>query len=269
VIIRSFQLALIGLIGAGLLTCCSSTPEKTIENTEAEAPVAEEPEDPDGQEKSSIPRGNADPLTASSNSSSAPHPEASFCSGPDFNLQAHLKAFARDIERQKIMYDSEPLSKCSGMFLRTCRVVAEACPGARFRNLEAEASTRDEAIWFEKQNRLLLIEDAANSGHMIRPGSVLFFGYQGKKYQKGVDLDMETLSPPGKGIEHMGVVTDVTQENGQVVSYRMFHGRSAGKPAAITTHYRNPNSRSSSRNDLPAYGNWDQQWVAIAYILGK
>ncbi len=266
---QPIQLALIGLICAGTLTHCSPGPEKKTETIEAEASTAKEPETPESQGESTSSRGNADPITPSPTTAPVPPSDDEFCSGPDFNLQAHLKTFARDIEQQKIMYDSEPLSRCSGMFLRTCRAVAALCPGAEFRNLEAEASTRDEALWFDAQNRLTLIEEAAISGHMIRPGSVLFFGFQGKEYRKGVNLDMETLTTPGEGIEHMGVVTEVTEENGQVVSYRMFHGRSTGKPAAITKHYLDPNSRSSSRNDLPPYGNWDQQWVAIAYILGK
>jgi len=258
-----------GLICVSVLTYCSSGSNKASIEGEPDTSTLAEAEKPDERGKSSSSRGNAGPITPSPASPTAPVSGTELCSGPNFNLQAYLTAFARDIERQEIMYDSEPLSRCSGMFLRTCRTIAEACPGAKFRNLEAEASTRDEAVWFDAEDRLILIEDAATSGHLIQIGSVLFFGHQGKKYKKGVNLDMETLSLPGEGIEHMGVVTQLTEEDGQVVSYQMFHGRSTGKPAAVTTHYLDPNSRSSSRNDLPPYGNWDQQWVAIAHILGK
>ncbi len=232
---------------------------------EPKPPTLENPE-PTAEETTTS-RGNGAPIVAPAANEGNAGAVATLCSNPEFNLQAHLTTFAKDIEAQNIMYDSEPLSKCSGMFLRTCRSVAEVCPESKFRDLGNEVSTREEAAWYYQNGDFVLIENAEARGDYIRPGVIMFYGQQGMNYTKGENLDIGTLTALGTGIEHMGVVLDVITEDGKVISYDLFHGRSTGKPAGITTHYLDPNSRSSSRNDLPAYGNWDQQWVGVASIL--
>jgi hypothetical protein len=52
-------------------------------------------------------------------------------------------------------------------------------------------------------------------------------------------------------------------DQGNVVSYEMFHGRSAGKIAQRTTYH----DLRPKRKELPPFGNWNQQLVGIAYVV--
>ena len=104
-----------------------------------------------------------------------------------------------------------------------------------------------------------MVTDAVAQRNLIRPGAVMFFGRSGKKYN---DLNVENLT--GGIIFHIGVVTEVTKDdNGDVTGYVMFHGRRPGK-AAERSHYH---QIAPPRAGFPPLGNWNQQWVGIAYIM--
>lgn len=66
-------------------------------------------------------------------------------------------------------------------------------------------------------------------------------------------------------IMHVAVVTAVTtDEEGNVVDYTIMHGRNAEKHAS-----RTGSKAVQSRNteNLPPFGNWSHQWVAVANIM--
>ena len=73
-----------------------------------------------------------------------------------------------------------------------------------------------------------------------------------------------------EGIQHVGVVVGVDRnEAGEVVNYHLLHGRRTGLAAAITgieTESKDKHLREEKSNH-PAFGNGNQQWVAMARIL--
>ena len=69
---------------------------------------------------------------------------------------------------------------------------------------------------------------------------------------------------PAGIIEHMGVVTEVRYDaNGDVEGYSMFHGRRPGVYAQ-RSHYH---QLKPPRIGFPPLGNWNQQLLAVAYIM--
>lgn len=161
------------------------------------------------------------------------------------------------------MYDTVELSDCSGIFHRVLQAMVAQCANLSPPKPSQFRDTRDLARFYHQKGQLVLIQDALEQAQLIKPGAVLFYGYAGVRYQ---DFSAEDLFARGNGIEHMGVVVSVTRDSeGRVVSYRLFHGRSTGKIAAVTSyHLRRP-----TRSDLPPLGNWDQQWVAFAPLFGS
>ncbi|MCB0568711.1 MAG: hypothetical protein KDC66_03060 [Phaeodactylibacter sp.] len=180
--------------------------------------------------------------------------------GLEHNFEAVLLATANAFESEHILYRSIPLSDCSGMFHRLLRKMKESFPGFEYPEVVEARSSRALAQWYYDHGALHIIDDAANSGQLIRPGAILFFGQYGKKYTRPT---IEQLIISGVGIQHIGTAVEVQKdENGQVIGYTMFHARGRGKAASKTQHYLH-NPRNSY---LPAFGNWKQQLVAIGYI---
>ena len=107
--------------------------------------------------------------------------ETKICTNTDFDIEQHVNSFSQQIEDQEIVYNSEPLSDCSGMFIRLCKATQEQCPKSTFPNTKTNRSTRAIARWYYEQDNLTLIEDASSAGELIRPGAVLFYGKGGKK----------------------------------------------------------------------------------------
>lgn len=190
-----------------------------------------------------------------------PIEQAEFLScGSSFDMQKHLVSFSEDIERKKITYNSEPLSDCSGMFIRLLQSVEKECDQYDFLDPKKARSSRSIAKWYYDQGNFMMVKDASKIGHLIQPGAVLFFGRSGEMYDQ-LNIDLLTSS---KGIEHVGTVTTVTKDaQGNVVSYEMFHGRSSGKIAQRTTYH----DLRPKRKELPPFGNWNQQLVGIAYVV--
>ncbi len=184
----------------------------------------------------------------------------SYCKKDDFELEAFLTAFAENIEAQKILYGSEALSDCSGMFIRLTRALAEECPAYQYPDASRSRSSRAIARWFYDQENLEIVENASEVGQKIKPGMVMFFGRSGKLFED-ITIDQLTAS---SGIEHVGVVTEVKKDDtGKVIAYTLFHGRSSGKIASRTTYHQ----LQPSRSELPVFGNWNQQLVAMGFVL--
>ena len=182
------------------------------------------------------------------------------CQSEKIDLEAFLTKFSEDMEASKIMYNSEPLSDCSGMFLRLCQATQKRCPDYNFPNPNQVRDSRMIGRWFHNQGNLKIIEDPLADSELIRPGAVMFYGHQNKKYE---NMTIESITA-SDGIEHVGVVTEVKRNaKGVITEYKLFHGRSTGKIAARSSHHK----RKPSRKGLPPYGNWDQQWIAVGWLL--
>lgn len=186
---------------------------------------------------------------------------ASFCEGNPEEMQRHLIAFSKAIEADSIWYKSEPLSDCSGMFHRVLKSVHAQCPTTIYPQPEEARSSRGLARWFHDKGRLTIINDAKSSGHLIRPGAILFFGSSGVSY---TNPTIDVLANSG-GVQHISVVTNIDKNGETVNGYTMFHGRSTGKMASRTKG-NDLVPKSSSQKNLPPYGNWKQHLVAIAYL---
>lgn len=175
-------------------------------------------------------------------------------------FSGYLQRLAKDYESQHILYRSIPLSDCSGMFHRLLQQMKEAFPAFVYPEVAEARSSRALAQWYYDRGSLHIVEDAAASGQLIKPGAIMFFGQIGKKYSQPT---IEQLTTYGVGIMHIGTVVDVEKdEQGNVIAYTMFHARGRGKPASHTRHYL----RRPQTSGLPAFGNWRQQWVAVAYM---
>lgn len=175
-------------------------------------------------------------------------------------FDAFLLATANDFESKHILYRSIPLSDCSGMFHRLLSKMKEVFPEYQYPEVSDARSSRALAQWYYDHGALHVIEDAANSGQLIRPGSIMFFGQVGKKYAHPT---IEQLVISGVGIQHIGTVVDVQKdEEGNVIGYTLFHARGRGKIASKTQHYL----QHPRYSYLPAFGNWKQQLLAIGNI---
>jgi len=182
------------------------------------------------------------------------------CQGRLLNLKDPLSQITSYLESKAIYYNSIPLSDCSGMFHRVLMMLDNQCPGQALPSHKKYRSTRQLAEWYYRKGKLVIIQDALSSSDLIKPGSVMFFGKQGRRYR---NFTASQLFLRSRGIEHMGIVVAVQRDRtGRVLSYRMFHGRKSGTIAKTTLHKRIYNKRS-----YPAYGNGSQQWVAVARII--
>ncbi len=161
-----------------------------------------------------------------------------------------------------IPYSSAKKTDCSGMFHMLVDKVRMACPNAVLPEIETSRTTRGIAQWYYNNGDLTIVRDPQGMGKHIRPGSVMFYGYGNREYDFD-NLGIADLVKQGTGIKHISVVTEVTIENGEVVAYKMFHGRRPGKPSGITGSELRPR-----REELPPFGNWKDPLLAVADIVG-
>ena len=183
-----------------------------------------------------------------------------------------LSSISENLEAEKLIYDGSLMQDCSGIFHQVKDRLKERLPalaGAEYQYPSSKnvRNTRQIADWYYKNNNLLIVQDALASRNSIRPGSVMFFGDSGKTF-KNIDIDMLTDRAnnytSNAAIEHIAVVTAVTTDaEGIVVDYTMMHGRSKGKIAKRTGSKEVQSTRTPN---LPPFGHWKQQLVAIANI---
>jgi hypothetical protein len=106
------------------------------------------------------------------------------CTDSEFDLTTAVNDIADRLEAQKILYNSKPLSDCSGIFLRFCQALRDRCPEADFPQPREARDGRRLAQWYFDRDRLTLIQDARGSSKFIKPGAIMFYGRQNKTYQK-------------------------------------------------------------------------------------
>lgn len=215
---------------------------------------AERPEEPAAEERAGEEASTPEPAALKS----LPDIHPMSCSDASLSFDDYILAVAGNFEKQKIAYNSIPLSDCSGMFHRMVLAVKDFCPAYQYPEADEARDTRALARWYYDNNNLVIVQDAAASGHLIRPGSVMFFGNSEVKY---TNITIDKIAVRG-GIEHMGTVVEVEKDrDGNVIGYTMFHGRNPRKPAGNTKH-----KLKNSNRKVPPFGNWTQQWVAVANI---
>jgi rare lipoprotein A len=183
-----------------------------------------------------------------------------YCGGTTLNLAQPVTAIAQALSG--LEYDSSKLQDCSGIFHQLVnRFQNEYCPNYHYPPLNLARHTRGIAKWYHQRGELILIDEPHEKSQLIKPGAVMFYGYQGKTYQ---NFTAEDLFIPGLGINHIGVVVAViVDDQGQVANYKLFHGRRPGYPSQITEfHWRKP-----AQPGYPPYGNGQEQWVAIAPLV--
>ncbi len=185
------------------------------------------------------------------------------CGDQSIDLAGPVAEIAAALEDSSFLYAVKPLTDCSGIFHRVLRQMKERCPEQAYPPIETYRDTRSLARWYHEQGRFILIKDALASADLIKPGAVLFYGQQGKKY---TDFTAEDLFQRGTGINHMGVVVKVHKDaSGQVTSYELFHGHGRpGKTPASTTNYHR---RIPTRDTYPPFGNGTEQWIAFATLV--
>lgn len=193
-------------------------------------------------------------------------PSAELCFTDEKALSKRLSLFAEKMEKDSLWYNNrepEKLLDCSGIFHRVANYVKSTCDSYQYPDISATRDTRALAGWYYDQNNLAIIHDPMAQRNLIKPGAVLFFGKSGQVYN---DLTIERLRTPipNHVIMHVGVVTEVTKDKeGNVNGYVMFHGRRPGV-IAKRSHYH---KIQPPRQGYPILGNWNQQWVAISYIM--
>ncbi len=186
----------------------------------------------------------------------------SICRDDLIDIGPVVKEIAQRLEAQNFPYVSADTADCSGMFHRVLMEFQQACPEHDIPALKTYRSTRDLAKWYHERERLIVVplDSAEAYQHLIKPGAVLFYGYGGKKYAK---FSANDLFKRGKGINHVGVVVDVDyDDNGNIETYYLFHGRNPKYTAGITDFHR----RIPSRSSYPPLGNGPEQWVAFSTL---
>jgi sugar lactone lactonase YvrE len=181
------------------------------------------------------------------------------CAGLSIDLAEPVARIAAALEADSILFGADSLSDNSGIFHRVLRSLQQRCPNVEIPEVSFNRSSWLLARWYDERKDLRLIQNALESADLIRPGAVMFYGASDKLY-KDFTKD-EVLA--ANGISHVGVVVSVERdEAGGVISYRLFHGLSPGKIAATTNYHR----RQPTRPNLPPFGNWNQQWLAMARL---
>ncbi len=192
----------------------------------------------------------------------------------DKKIGTVLSKIAENLEKKKLAYRANLKQDCSGIFHQIkdslqLRLPALAASKSNFKYPASRIrSSRQIADWYYKNNNLLLVEDAIASRNAIRPGAVLFFGKSNQKF-KNITIDLLTDRDNNysyKGaINHVAVVTRVSKDaQGNVIGYTMMHGRNSKIPAARSS---SKVIQSKYTPDLPPFGNWRQQLLAIANIV--
>ncbi len=193
----------------------------------------------------------------------------------DIKIGSVLSTISENLEAKNLSYNSSLMQDCSGIYHQLKDSIQSRIPVLSsaeyvYPPVESVRSSRQIADWYYTHGNLTVIEDAIASRNVIRPGTVLFFGRSGKKYS---NIDIEMLTDKSNGytrngaIMHVAVVTEIqTDENGDLVNYTMMHGRSSRYPASRSGSME---VQSKNTKNLPPFGHWNQQLVAIADIATR
>jgi hypothetical protein len=161
-------------------------------------------------------------------------------------LATVVRQTARLLSEQRVRYNSQPQSDCSGMFHRVLSVLERRCSGIEAPTMDVARSSHALAHWYDDRGLLTRVERPEDADPWIVPGAAMFYGYT----SRGRGLD---------GVVHVGIVVDVTRDDdGRVLSYRLFHARSTGTVAGITGWHE--------RSRRPPLGNGPDPLVGIAFV---
>lgn len=196
----------------------------------------------------------------------------------DERIAVVLDNIAVAMEAEKLEYKSELGQDCSGIYHKLKDSIQKKISAFGDRSkyhyptFSEDRNSRQIAHWYHKNNNLMIVQDPLKDCNKIRPGSVMFYGRTEEKYNNS---DINLLSNPDvfqhdgtKGkIMHIAVVTKVEKDDaGNVVRYTIMHGRNSRHTASRTSgNYDGPGSYKTQFAKFP-FGNWNQQWVAMAYI---
>ena len=247
----------------------SPTDVKTVSDNSEEVTEIEVPEpeviDEEPTEKPPAVTPSAPSTATGLFSSVVPPNNTCFASDDDLSLQ--LTLLAERMEKDSLWYDlknPKRLQDCSGIFHRISQFVEKKCKTYTYPTTKKARDSRTLSGWFYENNNLKIIEDPIADRNLIRPGSVMFFAGTGKKYQN-MTIDQLSAPYPNGIVHHIGVVTEVKKdEEGDVTGYVMMHGRRPGV-FAQRSHYH---AIDPPRFGYPPLGNWNQQWIAVGYIMG-
>lgn len=192
----------------------------------------------------------------------------------DNKIGSILSSIAENLEKKKLPYVSSLSQDCSGIFHQLKDSIQKRLPALRkgssyqypeYKNIR---SSRQIADWYYTNKNLLIVEDPIASRNSIRPGSVMFYGKPNKKYK---NMTIESLTDKNNNytsngaIMHIAVVTSVrTDDEGNVLEYTIMHGRNKRVHASRSGSKEVQSKRTKG---LPPFGNWSQQWVAVANIM--
>lgn len=181
-------------------------------------------------------------------------------------LSRDLTLLSERMERDSLWYDSKNPSRlqdCSGIFHQIIRHIAQKCDRSIYPTPGEARSTRALARWYQGIDGFTVVNDPMAMRKQIRPGSVMFFGKSGQRYEN-LTAEMLAAEYPHHIITHIGIVTEVSYDDaGEVKGYVMMHGRREGV-IAQRSHYH---SVEPPRLGYPILGNWNQQWVGLAYAM--
>lgn len=225
------------------------------------------------------------------------------CNGELRSMADILRPLTQRMHDQRIPYTQNPSDEwrdCSGNFLRLSSYVAAAClesedylaapPGItdyavggnnKAPGREKARDTRTLGKWYHEQGRFIPIyydgvTDISQAPpaliehrELIKPGAVVWFARKKPSTEDGLD-GLWYRGASGAHINHMGTVRAVTRdEEGNVISYEMYHGRNPRKPAAITKHHywAWPSIFTLNGQQYPPFGYWNQFLVGIGTLL--
>ncbi|MCB9297759.1 MAG: hypothetical protein H6559_32215 [Lewinellaceae bacterium] len=195
-------------------------------------------------------------------------------------LSVVLDNIAAELEAQNLEYRSDLGQDCSGIYHKIKDLIQKRIKDLGDKSkytypvFTEDRNTRQIANWYHRHNNLYIVKDALADRNKIRPGSVMFFSRTDEKFN-GPDIATLTNAEvfqhdaaAGKGkIYHVGVVTNVERdEQGNVVRYTLMHGRNSKYTASRTDgNWDGPGGYGKAFAKFP-FGNWNQQWVAVANI---
>lgn len=157
-----------------------------------------------------------------------------------------VRSVSSALAARRIPYSSANLADCSGMAHRVLKAMVSRCDDVLKPTLHEARSAAAMAGWYQGRGRLKRTPDLDAIDAALVPGAIAFFAAPGSR------------SKQLNQVHHIGFILEVERDaEGRVLSYTMFHGRSPGVPANITTDH--------SRARSPALGNGREAMVAVAY----
>jgi len=192
-------------------------------------------------------------------------------------ISTQLIYITESITAEKLPYivGGPQLQDCSGIFLRIIDSLRAHIPVLAnkskyiFPNANEHRSSRGIARWYFEHHNLHIVEDGKADANRIRPGSVMFFANTDKQYS---NMTIDLLAGPPSGVPkgvimHIATVVSVVKDDaGNVIKYTMMHGRNSKYTASPTGGNCDCGGTTAKQHAIFPFGNYNQQWVAIANI---